>query len=318
MNNIHQLHHVLILSQDFEVYRHLIEYANLPGLSITATDNVDEALLTGHVCDLMLGEPFRVSKVVNQLPGVIWVQTTWAGVEPLMGDGIRQDYLLTNARDVYGSMMSEYVFGYLLAIARRILPRWESQRRGKWDEQPYDSLKGKLLGLLGVGTIGAHLAKTGKHFDMRVYGYTRKSEACQYVDRYFHGQEWADFASDLDYLVCSLPGTPGTKTMLDTARIAAIPRKAWLVNIGRGSTLDEVALVEALKLGAIGGAVLDVFQEEPLPTKHALWSTPNTFITSHTAARNYLPDIAAIFIENYKLLIHGKPLLHQVDFNQGY
>jgi phosphoglycerate dehydrogenase-like enzyme len=91
-----------------------------------------------------------------------------------------------------------------------------------------------------------------------------------------------------------------------------------LINIGRGSTIDETALVNALNNAIIAGAVLDVLVEEPLPAENPLWSTPNTFITSHTAARNYPPDIASIFIENYKLLIQAKPLLYQVSFELGY
>jgi len=115
-----------------------------------------------------------------------------------------------------------------------------------------------------------------------------------------------------------LPGTAATKGIVDAEFLAKIPERAWLVNIGRGTTVDESALVEALNNRSLGGAVLDVFLEEPLPRNHPLWSTPNTFITSHTAARNYPPDIASLFIENYHLFILGKPLSCQVNFERGY
>jgi phosphoglycerate dehydrogenase-like enzyme len=256
--------------------------------------------------------------VVNILPKIKWVQTTWAGVEPLLANDMRRDYLLTNARNVYGSMMSEYVFGYLLLIERKILPRWQSQLSGKWDDRPHGTLKGKKLGLMGVGAIGSHIAGTAKHFGMRVLGFTRQSESCDYVDQYFHDEAWTDFAADLDYLVCTLPGTASTRGILDCTFLAALPQKAWLINVGRGSTIDEPALIEALNNGSLAGAVLDVFTQEPLPGDHPLWSTPHTFITSHTAARNYLPDIASLFIENYQRYIQGQPLLYQVDFELGY
>ena len=180
------------------------------------------------------------------------------------------------------------------------------------------TLRGKLFGLLGVGTIGSHLASTAKHFNMQVYGYTRQSETCPGVDRYFHDPDWPTFAANLDYLVCTLPRTEQTNNLMNGAFLSALPRKTWLVNVGRGSTVDEAALVKVLQSGGIAGAILDVFQEEPLPIEHPLWSTPNTFITSHTAARNYLPDIAGLFIENYKRFIEGRSLLYQVDFDQGY
>lgn len=309
---------LLILSADFEVYKHLIEGASLPGLCILSTNEPHQAIQQGSQADFLLGEPSLVSKVLNSLPQVKWVQTTWAGVEPLLADGMRQDYLLTNARNVYGSMMSEYVFGYLLLVERKILLRWQSQLAGKWDERPNGTLRGKLLGLMGVGTIGAHIAHTAKHFGMFVHGYTRETETCEYVDRYFHAAELLQFAKDLDYLVCSLPGTSATRGLVDRRFLGALPKKAWLINVGRGSTIDEIALAAALNNGTLAGAVLDVFSQEPLPADHPLWSAPNTFITSHTAARNYLPDIASLFVQNYQRFIRGEPLLYQVDFNQGY
>jgi len=318
MNLASETHHLLILSQDFEMYNHLITAEMLPGLSVLSTSDSDEAIRIGGECDLIFGEPSRVSQVINHLPNLRWAQTTWAGVEPLLASSMRRDYLLTNARNVYGTMMSEYVFGYLLLIERRILSRWQSQQIGKWDDATPGTLRGKLLGLLGVGTIGTHLAATGKHFNMRVYGFTRQSETCPDVDRYFHETDRDSFAKDLDYLVCTLPGTERTKNLVEANFLSSLPNKAWLINVGRGTTLDEIALSNVLSRGSIAGAVLDVFNEEPLPVGHPLWSMPNVFITSHTAARNYLPDIATLFITNYKRFINGKPLLYRVDFNQGY
>ncbi len=311
-------HHLLILSQHFEVYKHLIGDQKLPGLSNLAMADPQQAISEGAGCDIIFGEPSLIGQVINQLQRVEWVQATWAGVEPLLRPGIRGGFVLTNARNVYGAMMSEYVFGYLLFIERRILQRWQAQLSGEWDELPNGSLRGKVIGLVGVGTIGAHLAKTAHHFGMVVYGYTRGSEACQDVDCYFHGNDWQLFASNLDYLVCCLPGTPATHNLVDTAFIGALPAKTWLLNIGRGSTVDESALIDALRQGCLAGAVLDVFAEEPLPRDHPLWSTPNTFVTAHTAARNYPPDIASIFVDNYRRYIQGQPLLYQVDFNLGY
>ena len=318
MKNNSIRHSLLIVSKHFETYQQLIEPAHLPGLSILAFNEPDRAIHSANGCDLVFGEPSLVSQVVNYLPHLKWVQANWAGVEPLLAPGLRRDYILTNARNVYGPMMAEYVFGYLLMIERRILQFWQAQLEKKWEELPSGTLKGKLLGLLGVGTIGAYLASTAGAFGMKTYGYTRQSEACSDVDKYFHGDSWRAFAADLDYLVCSLPGTPGTKSVLNTDLLSALPPKTWLVNVGRGSTVDEPALVNALNKGALAGAILDVFWEEPLPLEHPLWSTPNTFITAHVAARNYPPDLASIFIENYKLFIQAQPLLCQVDFERGY
>src|SRR4051812_42800740 len=145
-----------------------------------------------------------------RLTGLRWAQSTWAGVEPLLDPTLRRDYVLTNARGVFGPQMSEYVFAYVLAHERKLFEKRASQAAGRWDPSPPARVRGKQLGLLGVGTIGAALAATAKHFGMRVKGYTRVSEDVADVDEYFHGALAAcatRFAADLDYLVCVMPDT---------------------------------------------------------------------------------------------------------------
>ncbi len=318
MKSKFELHNLLILSKNYEIYKHLIEQANLPGLSIGAFDDPNLAVNSGGRFDVAFGEPSLVSEVLTQLPDVKWLQSSWAGVEPLLVSNLRYNYILTNIRNVYGPMMSEYVFGYLLMIERQILARWQSQIKHEWDARSYRILSGKIFGLLGVGSIGAHLAGTAKHFGMKVYGYTRQSEACREVDKYFHAKNWREFTADLDYLVCCLPGTASTRGIVDADFIASLPNKAWFVNVGRGSIVDEFALVHALNSRTLAGAVLDVFTEEPLLPEHPLWSTPNTFITAHIAAINIPGEIVNVFLENYMRYISGEPLLFQVDFNLGY
>src|SRR5204863_5339200 len=124
------------------------------------------------------------------------------------------DYILTNAR-VFGPQMAEYVFGYLLAHERRMFQKYAAQRERRWDPTPPGALRGRQIGLLGVGAIGAALARTAKHFGMRVKGYTRASEGCAEVDEYFHGDDRAAFAAELDYLVCVMPNTHDTRHLVD-------------------------------------------------------------------------------------------------------
>jgi phosphoglycerate dehydrogenase-like enzyme len=179
-------------------------------------------------------------------------------------------------------------------------------------------LRGKTIGLLGVGSIGSHLAGTAKHFRMHVRGYTRRSESSPKVDRYYHGSELLQFAAGLDYLVCVLPRTGETDRIVNAELLSALPAHAVLVNVGRGNVVDESALVTALTEGRLAAAVLDVFEQEPLPSGHPFWTTPNLFMTFHTSAISYPDDISALFIENYKLYIQGKPLKYVVDFERGY
>jgi phosphoglycerate dehydrogenase-like enzyme len=310
-------HSLLILSRRADDYVRLVDAAHLPDLAITSSADLD-AVASPEKHDIVLGEPSLIRKALSRLTALCWVQATWAGVEPLLDPSLRRDYLLTNARGVFGSLMSEYVFGYLLARERKIFEKRASQAAGTWDPAHPGTLRGKQIGLLGVGSIGAALARTARHFGMRVKGYTRASEGCPDVDAYFHGADRAAFAADLDYLVSIMPNTAATTHLVDAALLAALPPRAVFVNPGRGSVVDEAALADALESGRIAGAVLDVFQQEPLPQDHFLWRTPNVLITSHTAALSVPEDIAPVFIDNYRRLVSGQSLRYQVDFQAGY
>jgi len=312
------MHKLLILSKNADAYRRLIEAARLPDLSIVSTPDRVEAVARGKDSDIVFGDPSAISAVLPQLTALRWVQATWAGVEPLLDRALRRDYVLTNARGVFGQLMSEYVFGYLLAHERLILQKHASQQQGKWDPSPPGTLRRKQIGLLGVGSIGAALAHTAKHFGMRVKGYTRASQGCPDVDEYFHGDDRIRFAAGLDYLVAVIPNTAATRRLVDRDLLAALPPHALFVNPGRGSVVDDAALAEALSAGRLAGAVLDVFEREPLPPDHVFWRTPNVLITSHTAALSFPEDIAPVFVDNYRRLVRGEALIYQVDFERGY
>ena len=315
------MHKLLILSRHAREYHGLIDAAALPDLAVTSTSDPADVAAHAGGFDLAFGEPSLLRPLLPALTSLRWLQATWAGVEPLLDPALRRDYILTNARGVFGGLMSEYVFAYLLAHERRIFEKHASQVDGRWDATHPGTLRGKQMGLLGVGTIGAALAKTAKHFGMRVKGYTRASEDSPDVDEYFHGpmeQVRTVFAADLDYLVSVMPATPESRHLVDAVLLRALPPHAVFVNPGRGGVVDEPALAAALAEGRLAGAVLDVFQEEPLPRDHVFWRTPNLLITSHTAALSVPADIAPVFIENYRRLLRGEPLQYRVSFELGY
>jgi len=310
---------VLILSKHADEYRRLIEAAGLPGMEkLAAAASPSEALALGDDFDIVFGEPSLIPDVLSSLRNLRWVQATWAGVEPLLDPSLRRDYLLTNARGVFGGLMSEFVFGYLLQHERRMFERYRAQQEQRWDASLTGTLRGKTIGLLGVGSIGAALAGTARHFGMTVRGYTRASESCPDVDAYYHGSRLPDFAGGLDYLVSVLPDTQETRRIVDASLLGWLPAHAVFVNIGRGSVLDESALVTALRTGKLAAAILDVFEQEPLPPGHAFWHTPNLLITFHTSAPSFPGDLARLFIENYHRYVDGFTPLHAVDFEKGY
>jgi phosphoglycerate dehydrogenase-like enzyme len=302
--------HLLILSRDLDRYRSILQEADLPALYIEDQPSPE--------CDIVFGEPSLVRTVLGTLPNLRWVQSVWAGVEPLLDPLLRRDYTLTNARGVFGGLMSEYVMGYVLAHERNIFGFVESQKQKKWDKSFSGTLRGKTMGLLGVGSIGSEVARAAKFFGMNVLGYTRGSEESTQVDQYFHGNDLIEFASRLDYLVNILPNTKETRKIVDVKLLNSLPSHALFINVGRGSTVDETALLEALHQNRIAGAVLDVFEKEPLPSEHPFWGAPNLKMTFHTSAPSLPEDLAKVFIDNYRLYLEGKPLKYLVDFNKGY
>lgn len=301
---------LVILSKDAQEYYSILESENLPNLSISEEPSQET--------EIVFGAPTLIRDAMSSLPNLRWAQASWAGVEPLLDPSLRRDYTLTNARGVFGGLMSEFVFGYLLAHERNIFQRAEAQKNKIWDTSLTGQLRGKTIGLLGVGSIGAEVARTAKFFGMTVRGYTRRSETSAQVDKYYHRGDLLEFASGLDYLVSILPNTKETRKIVDANVLNSLPSHAVFINVGRGSAVDEPALLKALQESKIAGAVLDVFEQEPLPKDHPFWETPNLIITFHTSAPSLPEDIARVFIENYRLYLEGKPLKYVVDFEKGY
>ena len=300
---------LLILSSNADEYKQLIKLAQLPGLEFTTEP---------ENCDIVLGEPKLIRDTLPRLPNLKWAQAIYAGIEGLMDPVLRRDYTLTNARGVFGELMSEYVFGYLLFHEKKIFERQSAQQLRQWDRAESGVLRGKTIGLLGVGSIGSYLAGTAKHFGMSVHGFTRESESCKDVDVYFHNPDILKFGEGLDYLVSVLPRTKDTNKIVNASLFDALPSHAVFINVGRGNAVDEFALVTALNEGKIAAAVLDVTEKEPLPDDHPFWATPNLLLSFHTSAISYPENITKLFVENYFLYIEGKLLKYRVDFEKGY
>ncbi|HXQ35874.1 MAG TPA: NAD(P)-dependent oxidoreductase, partial [Anaerolineales bacterium] len=205
---------LLILTSDADEYTRLIESANLPNLKFTSKP---------EDCDIVLGEPKLIRDVLPLFSTPKWIQAIYAGVESLMDPVLRRDYILTNARGVFGELMSEYVFGYLLFHEKRILERIHAQETKQWQRPQSGVLRGKTVGLLGMGSIGAHLASTAKHFGMTVKGFTRESESCADVDAYYHDPDILKFVQGLDYLVTVLPRTADTNKIVNAELLNALP-----------------------------------------------------------------------------------------------
>ena len=309
---------LLILSKNSAQYAELIEKHDFSGLEFFVCDRTGDAKTHAENCNIILGEPDRIAPVLDVAENLQWIQSTYAGVDALVTPSKKTDYLLTGVKDLFGPLMSEYVFAYILAFERNILQTYKNQQERLWLDMPYKSLKDTLLGICGLGSIGRHIALTAKHFGMDIWGYKRSDEEVPGVDRLFTQTDFREFLAHPDYIVITLPHTPESFHLFDYASFQAMKRSAVLINVGRGSVVLNNALVHALEEKLIRGAVLDVFEEEPLPKESNLWGLPNVFITPHNSAYSFPEDIVDIFAENYRLFVTGEPLKYLVDLDRGY
>jgi phosphoglycerate dehydrogenase-like enzyme len=248
---------------------------------------------------------------------VEWVQSSWAGVTPLIRHE-RRDYVLTGIKGVFGPQMSEYVFGYLLAHELRILRRRHEQKKHHWFREHSGVLNGKTIGVMGTGSIGGHIARTAKAFNMSAIGLSRSGEPAEDFDQVFSVSDLHAFLSKSNYLVSTLPDTAATNSLLDDESLAALPGHAYFVNVGRSNVVDDKALMKALRTGRLAGAALDVFDSEPLPGDSPFWNTPNLSVTAHIAAISHPLLIVPVFVENYRRFVKDQPLNYIVDFDAGY
>jgi phosphoglycerate dehydrogenase-like enzyme len=309
---------LLILTEDPVSYAQLIERLDIATPEVITCKTPGEVESCIEDCNIILGEPDRIVPVLGKSRCLEWIQSTYAGVDPLVAPSKHTDYVLTNVKGVFGPLMSEYIFAYILALERNILETHENQRDVRWQALPYRPLKGMLLGVCGLGSIGRHIARTADGFGMKVWGYKRFKEAVPGIDRVFTPTGFKKFLAHPDYIVVTLPLTPESFHLFDDEAFRAMKPSAVLMNVGRGPIVSEGALVRALKEKQIRGAVLDVFEQEPLSKDSPLWGLPNILITPHNSAVSFPEDVVPVFAENYRRFVAGKPLKYVVDLDRGY
>ena len=309
---------VFILTPDAQAFAEKVAAQRLPDLEIFASDEVPAHFETLAQCNIVLGQPNLIAPILPHAPQVQWVQSSFAGVEALCDPTLPSHYTLTGVKEIFVRQISEYVFLYMVALERNFLENLDQQRASRWHDTARQGLQGLKLGVCGFGSIGQHIAQTATHFGMTVWGFNSNGRAHPKAQQMFSLATMAEFLEPLDYLVLTLPHTPQTHHLIHAERLSQMKPSAVLINVGRGSLVDEKALIAALQQKTIRGAVLDVFEEEPLPPKSPLWQMPNVFVTPHNAASSFPQDIAALFAENYQRFLMQQPLQYEVDRKKGY
>lgn len=267
--------------------------------------------------DVLLANPNLAAEVVNSLSNLKWIQSTWAGVNSLIFQD-KKNYQLTGLKNIFGQKMSEYVFGYLLYLNRDIEAYNTFQVNKQWAALPGRSLKGQVIGIMGMGNIGEHIAKHAKLFGMRVIALSRSSRSAL-ADQHYAMPQISEFIRQCDVIVNVLPETPDTIGLCDRDFFMGMKRTGVFINVGRGSIIkDELVLDKILTSGHLSAAVIDVCQQEPLPSSHPFWTNNKVFLTNHTAAVSDIDDVYSVFWANLKHYVDKTPMSGQIDFAKGY
>jgi phosphoglycerate dehydrogenase-like enzyme len=278
--------------------------------------------------DIFVGYSLRAEQLKDGKK-LKWIHSTAAGVAQLMYPELRNSgIVVTNPSGIFAVPMAEHVIGLLLALARNFPDCVRQQDRARWSQQELwdkpqhlTELNGKVLLIVGYGSIGREVAKRAKALEMRVWGVTRSGKGDRaHAEKIFAASQLEEALPDADYVLIAAPETAETKHLIGAVQIARMKRGARLINVGRGSLLDEAALIRALESGALGGAALDVVQTEPLPTESPLWRAPNLMLTPHTSAVSdrLWERETALLMELLERWFNGRELFNQVDFARGY
>jgi phosphoglycerate dehydrogenase-like enzyme len=277
-----------------------------------------EVLLLGSVPASVLDH------VVTRSSRLRWIHSAAAGVDRVTTPVVRERGLMvTNARGVFSRPIAEYVVMMSLAIARRLPQLLELQRERTWQPLRGRELSELTIGIVGYGSIGVELSRLLAPFGCRILATRRHPErgAGDAPNVELHGLDRLDEvlrASDI--VVVAAPLTDETAGLIGAEQLAQMREDAWLINIARGRLIDEIALRRALQSGWIGGAVLDVFSEEPLAPDSPLYTTPNLLITPHTswASDRVAERTVDLFVENLRAFQAGEPMRNVVDLEAGY
>ncbi|PMJ96705.1 D-2-hydroxyacid dehydrogenase [Vibrio sp. 10N.261.55.A7] len=308
MNNF--THKLYILTEQDETYLSELRKHSLPDLEVTT--NRSEATI-------VLASPPIIAKQLEDFPNLEWMQSVYAGIDSLMLPTLRQDYLLTNVKGIFGQQIAEYVLGYTISYFRHFDVYKQQESQKQWLPHRYTSLQGKRMVILGTGSIGSFLAKSARALGIEVCGINRTgipSKDSPFSDVY-HIQEFPNALKGTDIIINTLPATSETNNLINR-EFFSYCHQALLFNVGRGNAVNEHDLREAITEGKIAHAFLDVFVNEPLTPEHPFWDIEKITVTPHIAASSFPDQVIDQFKDNYLRWRDGFKLINRVDFNRGY
>ncbi len=299
-----------------------------PDIAFTHALSDEEAAAAIGSADVVLASRLSPA-MVERAPRLRWVHSTAAAVDILpLKVLFGRDIRVSNSRGIQAVPIAEHVMGGLLILSRRFNLMLEAQRGSRWiqndltgESWPW-SLRGRNMTILGFGTIGQEVSRRAHAFGMHITGIRRRLDqpVPPFVDRIVGPDRLDEALQGTDVLVLSAPFNPETDRLINASRLALLHRGAILINVARGKIVDDAALQEALRDGQLGGAVLDVFDREPLPQTSPLWTTPNVIISPHSSGLrpDHWTEVIDLFSENLRRFRQAEPLLNQVSPEEGY
>jgi phosphoglycerate dehydrogenase-like enzyme len=296
-------------------------------IQIVVSDDPEKLKSLAADADAILFADFDGDLLANVLPlanRVRWIHCLWTGVEMILKPKIvAHPAPLTNGRGVFRWPLADWVIAAMLFFAFDLGRVIRQQEQGMWKPFISTSLMGRVLGIVGFGSIGAAAAARARVFGMKIAALRRRPELFEsdsLPDQTYGPGQLKELMAASDYILVVTPLTAETRGLIGEAEIAAMKPSAVIINIGRGPVIVEAALVRALEAGRIRGAALDVFNTEPLPSEHPFWRMPNVLLSPHTADRveGFLDPAFESFVENLDRFRKGEPLANVVDKHAGY
>ena len=262
--------------------------------------------------------------VFRRAPKLKWIQALDAGVEKILdAEMVKSSVILTNVSGIHATPIGEFILEMMLMFVKRAPFCFELKQKKQWQRFTPSVLRGKTVGILGLGSIGREVARLSKAFGMRVIATRRsvkRAGRARNVALVLPPEQIRQLLSDSDFVAITLPFTAETDKLIGEAELRAMKSTAYLINIGRGGIIDEGALVRALSENWIAGAGLDVFATEPLPVDNKLWELPNVIFSPHVAGgmEDYNIKATELFCENLRRYLDGKKLFNVVNKKVGY
>jgi phosphoglycerate dehydrogenase-like enzyme len=272
--------------------------------------------------DVLLEPGFPLADLANRAPGLRWIHIIGAGIEPLLPlDWLPDGSVLTNNSGVHVEKARESVLMALLMLHGGLPALMTQQRRHQWRQIFTPRIVGRRLLVVGVGDMGGAVASAGRALGLVVTGVRRSGAPHPEVEHMTTLDGLDEQLQQADLVALAVPLTPESQGLLDRPRLGLMKPGAGLYNVGRAGLIDHVALAECLVSGAIGGAILDVFDPEPLPADSPLWDVDNLVVMPHVTSDDldaYLPATYDLVFANALRLGAGEPLLNCVDPGRGY